>query len=881
MTKLLASLLCAATLLAEGALRLTVIDSSAAPMQAAGTLNERRFTTDGRGMATVRGLAAGRYRLTVTRAGFEPQTAEITINDGATAEQTVTLRVAVANSAIDVVETTPLAGMNATRNEVPAPVQTATAADFTSTNALDLTELMNRRMRGVHINEIQGNPVQPDLNYRGYTASPLLGTPQGVSIYMDGVRLNQPFGDVVSWDLIPRVAIAEMAFMPGSNPLFGLNTLGGALSLRTKSGATNGGTALQMSGGSFGRKMADFEHGGAAANGLHWYMAGNLFFEDGWRDTSPSNVRQLFSKFGRQREKTSVDVAFSYANNSLNGNGLGEQRDLARRYSSVYTKPDITTNRAPFVNVTVRHAATARVTFSGNVYYRHIRNTTFNGDSNEDSLDQSVYQPSAADIQALTAAGYTGFPLSGATAANTPFPFWRCIAQVLQKDEPAEKCNGLINRGRTGQHNYGASGQMSWFTSRSQLTAGAAFDRSSMDFQQSSQLGYLNPDRSVTGLNAFGDGVSGGEEDGEPYDTRVDLFGKTRTASVYATDKLTLGRAWGLTLSGRYNHTHIDNRDRIRPAVGPGSLTGAHSFGRFNPAAGLTYNPTKLMNFYFSYSEGSRAPTSIELGCADPNEPCKLPNAMAGDPPLKQVVTRSWEGGVRGTFESGWNWTAGWFRADNRDDLLFVAAPQTGYGYFKNFGKTRRQGAEFDLNGRVGRLTAGAGYTFLHATYESPETVNGESNSRGVNDILPGNRIPMIPQHMFKSYADIAATKKLTVTLGAVVVGGSYARGNENNLHRPDGRLFLGPGDTPAYGVVNLGGRYALHRRVELFAQINNLFDRRYYTAAQLGPTAFADNGNFVARPFPAVNGEFPVRHATFYAPGAPRGLWGGMRLRF
>jgi outer membrane receptor protein involved in Fe transport len=254
---------------------------------------------------------------------------------------------------------------------------------------------------------------------------------------------------------------------------------------------------------------------------------------------------------------------------------------------------------------------------------------------------------------------------------------------------------------------------------------------------------------------------------------------------------------------------------------------------------------------------------------------------MAGDPPLKQVVTRSWEGGVRGTFESGWNWTAGWFRADNRDDLLFVAAPQTGYGYFKNFGKTRRQGAEFDLNGRVGRLTAGAGYTFLHATYESPETVNGESNSRGVNDILPGNRIPMIPQHMFKSYADIAATKKLTVTLGAVVVGGSYARGNENNLHRPDGRLFLGPGDTPAYGVVNLGGRYALHRRVELFAQINNLFDRRYYTAAQLGPTAFADNGTFVARPFPAVNGEFPVRHATFYAPGAPRGLWGGMRLRF
>lgn len=881
MLKLLAPLLCAATLLAQGELRLTVLDPSGAAVPASGTLNERQFSTDSRGNATLTNLPPGNYTLTISKPGFATQTAAVSIADAKPVIQTITLRVAVANSAIDVVDATPLPGINLNRNEVPSPVQTTSEQDFKNTNALDITDLLNRRLRGVHINEIQGNPVQPDLNYRGYTASPLLGTPQGVSVYMDGVRLNQPFGDVVSWDLIPRIAIAETAFMPGSNPLFGLNTLGGALSIHTKSGARQPGTALQVSGGSFGRKIAEFEHGGMAANGLHWFVAGNLFFEDGWRESSPSNVRQVFSKVGRQRQKTSVDVTFSFANNALNGNGLGEQRDLARRYSSVYTKPDINTNRSPFLNMTARHAVSSRLTISGNVYYRQIKNTTFNGDINEDSLDQSIYQPSAADIRALTAAGYTGFPTSGATAANTPFPFWRCIAQVLQKDEPAEKCNGLINRSRTTQHNWGASGQASWFLTNNLFTAGAAFDRSSVDFQQSSQLGYLNPDRSVTGLNAFGDGVTGGDVDGEPYDTRVNLYGKIRTASVYATDKWTIGRAWNLTVSGRYNHTHIDNRDRILPLAGSGSLTGAHSFGRFNPAAGLTYNPAKIWNFYLSYSEGSRAPTSIELGCADPNEPCKLPNAMAGDPPLKQVVTRTWDGGVRGTFENNWNWMAGWFRADNWNDILFVAAPQTGYGYFRNFGRTRRQGAEFDLNGRVGRLTMGTGYTFLNATYQSPETVNGESNSTGINHIVPGNRIPMTPQHMWKSYADLAATKKLTITGGVVAISSSFARGNENNQHRPDGRLFLGEGSSPGYAVVNLGARYALHRRLELFVQVNNLLNRKYYSAAQLGPTGFTAQGNFIARPFAPVNGSYPVQHATFYAPGAPRGAFGGMRVRF
>ncbi len=257
---------------------------------------------------------------------------------------------------------------------------------------------------------------------------------------------------------------------------------------------------------------------------------------------------------------------------------------------------------------------------------------------------------------------------------------------------------------------------------------------------------------------------------------------------------------------------------------------------------------------------------------------------MAGDPPLNQVVTRTWEGGFRGSLEKNLNWSFGWFRADNRNDILFVASPQTGFGYFKNFGKTLRQGLQLDLSGQVSRIRLSGGYTFLDATFRSPELVNGEANSTNDDEsiqILPGNRIPLTPQHMLKAFADIQVTSKFLVDVGTVAFSSSYARGNENNQHQPDGTYYLGPGSSPAYAIVNLGARYQLKPWIQLFGQINNLFDRHYYTAAQLGPTGFTANGNFIARPFPAVDGEYPVQNATFYAPGAPRGIWGGLRFKF
>ena len=800
--------------------------------------------------------------------------------------------------AVEVVAATPLPGVEMPADQIAAPVQTATSKDLEASGALDLSDFLKRRATAVTVNEIQGNPFQADVSYRGYTASPLLGTPQGLSVYLDGVRMNQPFGEVVSWDLIPRVGIGSSTLMPGSNPLFGLNTLGGALVLHTKDGHTNGGTTVQGLFGSHLRRAVEFEHGGARESGtLNWYVAGNLFAEDGWRDDSPSDVRQLFGKLGWQAGRTGVTLTAAQADNALHGNGLQELRLLERDYRSVYSKPDITDNRSTLLNLTLRRAQSERLTFSGNAYYRYIHSNSLNGDLNEASLDQAVYQPGAAERAALLAAGYANVPASGATAANTPFPFWRCVGNVLLNDEPGETCNGLLNTTEARQHNAGLSGQAMWRLAQGrlkhQLTLGGAVDASNLGFAQQTELGYLADDRTIVGTGAFADGETGGNVDGEPFDTRVDLDGVQRTWSLFAADTLTVGRAWHLTASGRYNRTRLENTDTIRPD-GDASLSGDHRFARFNPAVGLTFNPSPVLNAYAGYSEGSRAATSVELGCANPDQPCKLPNAMAGDPPLTQVVTRTLEAGVRSARRRAFQWNAGVYRAQNHDDIMFVAATDTGFGYFKNFGTTRRQGVELGVSGAAGLFTIGAGYNFLDATFQSAEHLNGSGNSSneeneaggtpGVDSfiyVIAGHRIPLIPRHTLKLFGEWQATGALSLDLDLISISSSTARGNENGGHEPDGVYYLGPGESPAYTVVELGVCYRVGTTLELFAQLNNAFNRAYYTAAQLGPTGITPEGRFIARPFPAINGEFPVQQSTFFAPGAPRTAVAGIRVRF
>ncbi|GAB2845941.1 TonB-dependent receptor [Pseudoduganella ginsengisoli] len=788
---------------------------------------------------------------------------------------------------IVVISATPLPGAVLQRQHMPSNAQTLDSALLDHAAFATMPDLLNR-LGGVVINDIQGNPFQADVSYRGFTASPLLGTPQGLSIYMDGVRLNQPFGDVVSWDLIPRSAIAAATLVPGSNPLFGLNTLGGALALQTKDGREHGGTAVQSVVGSFGRKTVEFEHGGHNAQGWHWFAAGNGFKEQGWREDSPSRAGQLFGKLGWSDAATDAALTMALAGSRLHGNGLQEQRMLQNSYRSVYTKPDITRNRSALLNLTASRHLTDALLLSGNAYLRRIRTSAYNGDVNDDALSQSLYQPNAAERAALAAAGYAGYPAGGANAANTPFPYWRCIANVLRQDEPSEKCNGLINRTAAIQRQAGLGGQIAWqgnaAAMQHRIAAGAALDTSRADFRQSTQFGYVNPDHSIQPVDFYADGAEI-SDDGAPVDTRVDVTGRTRTWSLYATDTVSVTDRLAVTLSGRYNRTSVHNRDHITPGGASGSLDGDHHFSRFNPALGAAWQWSPHTALYGGYSEGSRTPTAVELGCADPATPCKLPNSMAGDPPLRQVVTRTWEAGLRGKAGYQLHWQAGVFRAANADDILFVADNAAGFGYFRNFGKTRRQGVELGIGGESGAVAYSASYTWLDATFRSAELVNGAANSSRDADgniaIRPGNRLPLVPAHVFKAQADWQVTQEWKMGLGVQAVSGATARGNENSLHQPDGKYFIGAGRSAGYAVFDFSTRYQVTPRLSAFASISNLFDRRFATAAQLGATGFTASGNFIARPYAAQGDNTTVTSSTFYGPGAPPMIKVGLRYAF
>ena len=476
---------------------------------------------------------------------------------------------------------------------------------------------------------------------------------------------------------------------------------------------------------------------------------------------------------------------------------------------------------------------------------------------------------------------------------------WRCIANVLLNDEPNEKCNGLLNRTNTSQRNYGLAGQVSaqkqFAGFEHQFAFGAAYDTSRVDFTQSAQFGFISPSHAIVpvfGPGAFADGTQNSEN---AFDARVDLSGRTNTWSVYATDTMALDARTHLTLSGRFNHTSIDNTDALHPFGGPGSLNGNDTFSRFNPAIGLTFAPSKAMTLYAGVNQGSRTPTAVELGCADPATPCKLPNSFAGDPPLKQVVTTTFEAGVRGTAANTINWNFGVFRSDNRDDLLFVSDNASGFGYFKNFGQTRRQGIEMGIDAKPAReWTVGANLSLLDATFRSPEVVGASGNSsnsaalagapgtQGTILILPGDRIPLLPQQTLKMFATWEPNATWRVNLDMTAASGANVRGNENGLHTPDGLYYTGAGRTAGYAVLNLGVDYRPQPGLKFFVQVNNLLDRRYTTGGQLGANAFTANGSFIARALPVnANGDFPVPRSTFFAPAAPRTAWVGLRYTF
>ncbi|HUK10699.1 MAG TPA: Plug domain-containing protein [Stellaceae bacterium] len=133
----------------------------------------------------------------------------------------------------EVVGTTPVPGVGIDRDKVPSNVQILSAPDTTKRGPAAFTNELNQRVGSVNINDNQDNPYQPDILFRGFEASPVLGTPIGVAVYQGGIRLNEPFGDNLNRDLVPDFAINRTSVIP-TNSVYGLNALGGAFVLDMK-----------------------------------------------------------------------------------------------------------------------------------------------------------------------------------------------------------------------------------------------------------------------------------------------------------------------------------------------------------------------------------------------------------------------------------------------------------------------------------------------------------------------------------------------------------------------------------------------------------------------------------------------------------------------
>lgn len=298
-----------------------------------------------------------------------------------------------------------------------------------------------------------------------------------------------------------------------------------------------------------------------------------------------------------------------------------------------------------------------------------------------------------------------------------------------------------------------------------------------------------------------------------------------------------------------------------------------HNFNRLNPAVGLNYNPNQNLTFFGGYNEGMRAPTPIELACANPDIPCRMPTDFLADPPLDPVVAKTWETGVRGRLSDNLQWNATGFYSTLHDDIQFISAgTAANLGFFQNVGKTRRKGVELGLQGKFDRLSLSANYTFLRATFETPVTFHSPSNSSADVDgnivASRGDRLPGLPEHALKLRAAYEVTPKFNVGLNMLAFSGVYARGDENNDDEN--------GKVPGYTIFNLDANYRFGNGWSAFAKVNNLFDKEYSTMGVLGVNAF----NTPDRTF-NVAGEAGWTDEQFRSPGAPRAGWVGLRYEF
>ena len=714
---------------------------------------------------------------------------------------------------VDVVAVTPLHGSGLPRLAVPSNVQVVSDRVL-SNGSTDLAALLASGIASLHVSEAQGGMFQPDLLFRGFTGSPLLGASEGLAVYQDGVRSNEPFGDVVNWDALPPSAIESVQVMPGANPLFGLNTLGGAISIRTRDGFGAAGGRVSLAGGAFGRTRAEADWGGRRGS-IAAYVASSWLREDGWRDYSPSRLRRVFGKVSWQGRASRADVNTTLTTNDLLGNGTAPALLLEEDWTAVFTHPDRTDHDLTAFAARFERQHGTWLRTEATAYFRPSRIATLNGDAGDDDDDDDAGEDHD-DFDALD-------------------------------DDEEHEFDGVLNRSRT--RTDAAGGMVQIVASRpvrgrfNQFIAGAAVDLARTRFGFGAEYAMLKPTREAIGVGIVDPSVA------------VDLKTRKDTYSLFVSDTVRIVPRVHLTGSARLNWTAVTLWDQLGAA-----LDGDHRFTRVNPAAGLTFDASSTLNLYGGYSQSSRVPTPVELTCADPADPCRLPNSFVSDPPLAQVVAGTWEAGARGRAGEA-SWTVAAFSTRVRDDLIFVSSgTMRGEGHFENVASTRRTGLESSVDVRVGRVDLTGAYTWQRATFganlriASPHHPDADALEIAVED---GDRLPAVPSHIARVGATVRLGERVDVSGIARMQSSQYLRGDEANLLTP----------LPAFAVVDARLRWKVQRRLSVVAQAQNLFDERYLTFGALG---HAD-----------LLGERFEGDPRFFSPGAPRAGWLGVEFAF
>jgi outer membrane receptor protein involved in Fe transport len=742
---------------------------------------------------------------------------------------------------VEVVGVSPIPGSEVPIDQIPSHVQTAHADDLQKAQSISLADYLNRYMGSVHVNEAQNNPLQPDIYYRGFVASPLLGLPQGLSTYVNGVRFNEPFGDTVNWDLIPEGAIESMALYP-SNPVYGLNSLCGAISIKTKTGFSSPKHELEVYGGSWDRHSEELTSGWN--NGTFGYFIDLRHFEEeGWRDFSPTKADQVFGTLSWRGDRGSLDLTLGANDNKLLGNGAVPVQLLKEDRNAIFTHPDRTITRMFFSELEGQFDLTDNVVISGNAYFRQNRIKTFNGDDSdfvgcEDIVNNGFLceEDEGAEERVMDINGNEVLASDAVEGATNNF-----------------SQTNMRSRGGTIQTAFGQD----LFGHKNNLTVGVSYDYSEVHFQSDTELGSLTETRGTTRSGILVD------------ESRVRLNTDTSAVGVFLSDSFSITDDLTATVAGRYNYIHMNMSDGYITDAEK-NLNGSHTFERLNPSAGLTYRIFDNLTVYGSYSESARAPTPMELSCADPEAPCKLPNSFVADPPLAQVVAKTWEGGFRGDLDEllgkgDLKWNLGFFHTINSDDIIFQRGGDSiSEGFFSNIGKTRRYGIEAGTSIAYPQLFStiddwyfSANYTYLNARFLSGFRVQDpvdEDNEDGVW-VDKGRRIPGLPEHMFKASVGVDLWQKLMLGIDGVYSGARYYRGDEANQHAKLG----------GYWLFNGRAEFKITDNFALFGRIDNIFDANYNTFGVYGE---ADE----------VLGD-DYEDGRFVSPGMPRAGWIGVRL--